>query len=120
VVLVAGGIDQNGFAPRTELYNPVANTWSAGGGLLTNRRAHTATLLASGKVLLAGGSSPGPSPTNSAELYDPSTNTSSAAGSLVTGRSDHTATLLSNGVTLVVGGWGTSVTLPLASSEFYW
>ena len=120
LVLVAGGIDQNGFAPRTELYNPVANTWSAGGGLLTNRRAHTATLLASGKVLLAGGSSPGPSPTNSAELYDPSTNTSSAAGSLVTGRSDHTATLLSNGVTLVVGGWGTSVTLPLASSEFYW
>ena len=66
--------------------------------------AHTATLLTSGKVLVAGGYGVDGCAL-SAELYDPSSNTWSAAGSLVSGREKHTATLLPSGKVLVAGGW---------------
>src|SRR5674476_678566 len=63
----------------------VTNTWSAAGSLTTARYGHTATLLPSGQVLVAGGiGSSGL--LASAELYDPATNTWSAAGSLTTAR----------------------------------
>ncbi|HTN86711.1 MAG TPA: kelch repeat-containing protein [Sorangium sp.] len=45
-----------------ERYNPVTNTWTAAGSLSTARYGHTATLLANGKVLVAGGS-------NTCELF---------------------------------------------------
>jgi hypothetical protein len=121
-VLMAGGTNQSGVLPTTELYDPVANRWSPAGVLLEARAWHTATLLPSGKVLIAGGS-PNPSEvTNSAELYDPVTNTSAAAGTLITPRYNQSATLLSNGVVLLVGGWGNSLPplVILASSELYW
>src|SRR5674476_269570 len=49
----------------------VTNTWIAAGSLATARDSHTATLLPSGQVLVAGGSY-----LASAERYDPATNTS--------------------------------------------
>src|SRR5206468_4661768 len=47
-------------------YDPATGTWTATGSMDTARFAHTATLLPSGKVLVAGGSL-----LSSAELYDP-------------------------------------------------
>ena len=88
--------------------------FSTAGSLATTRYAHTATLLSSGKVLVAGGYRSGS--LASAELYDPATNTWSAAASLATARRQHTATLLSNGKVLVAGGYGGS---NLASAELY-
>ena len=75
--------------------------WTATGSLGTARCHHTATLLPSGKVLVAGGSN-GVS-LSSAELYDPATGLDST-GSLGTARDLHTATLLPNGKVLVAGG----------------
>ena len=47
--------------------------WRVAGDLVTARTDHTATLLPNGKVLVAGGQSPGGSILTSAELYDPAT-----------------------------------------------
>ena len=57
---------------------------------------HTATLMADGKVLIAGG--------GSAALYDPNKGTWRATGQMIEDRSYHTATLLPDGRVLVAGG----------------
>jgi hypothetical protein len=82
----------------------VAASWSITGNLNTARVFHTATLLPSGKVLVAGGNNNNGNGPNTAELYDPVTGTSSITGNLNTGRSAHTATILPNGKVLVAGG----------------
>ncbi len=83
-----------------------ASTFAGTGSLATARGFHTATLLPSGKVLVAGGVDSSSAPLASAELYDPATGTWAATGSLATARYFHTATLLSNGKVLVAGGAG--------------
>src|SRR5205809_4842890 len=54
-VLVAGGYNQQNYRRSAELYDPATGTWTATGSLSTVRLSHTATLLPSGKVLVAGG-----------------------------------------------------------------
>lgn len=81
------------------------------------RAFHTATLLPSGSVLVAGGSTlHGTDTTQTAELYDPVAHAWVTTGSLVEPRFKHTATLLSSGKVLVAGG-GNRTTL--ATSEIY-
>jgi hypothetical protein len=116
-VLVAGGImpgagPSGGFAATgAELYDPATGTWTATGSMTTARGGHTATLLTSGRVLVAGGDTlTAATPqgnvtvTASAELYDPDTGTWTATGSMTTMRENHTATKLLLGRVLVVGG----------------
>src|SRR5205809_4947782 len=104
-VLVAGGtIDGSQVFSSTELYDPATGTWTATGSLGTARYRHTATLLPSGKVLVAGGVNG--SDLHSTELYDPATGTWTATGSLGTAHKNHTATLLPNGKVLLAGGEG--------------
>src|ERR1700730_11300798 len=87
------------------LVQPCAGqTWTATGSLGAARFDHTATLLANGQVLVAGGYSNG-SYLASAELYDPASGTWTGTGSLATARRGHTATLLPNGKLLVAGGF---------------
>jgi N-acetylneuraminic acid mutarotase len=131
-VLVAGGIpdgtEQLELA-SAELYDPSTGTWSATGTMTTPRSNHTATLLANGKVLVAGGvCSPAttkgcPSVIDpdgaiaAAELYDPATGKWTATGSMTTERYLQTATLLDDGDVLVAGAEHTDGIL--ASAELY-
>jgi N-acetylneuraminic acid mutarotase len=99
-----------------------SNTWTPTGSMTTARIGHTATLLANGEVLVAGGGNATGSLT-SVELYNPATGKWAVSGSMTTARGSHTATLLPNGEVLVAGGvsngsspWAPSCT---ASAELY-
>ena len=80
------------------------------GGL---RTGHTATLLTSGQVLIAGGNNETDF-LSSAELYDPVTRNVTAVGAMTTARANHTATLLRNGRVLIAGGDQNGVVLDTA------
>ena len=104
---------------------PVYPRWDFTGNPATPRRLYTATLLADGKVLVAGGlNNTGNSCSsgrclilNTAELYDPATGKWTNTGNLNLARGEHTATLLANGKVLVVGG--VSGSARLNSAELY-
>jgi len=99
--------------------------WSATGSMATGRSAHTASVLASGRVLVVGGAGGGVFGLASAELYDLAggvAGTFAATGAPLEGRSDHTASTLPSGKVLVVGGFRTAPpALPtyLSSAELY-
>ena len=123
-VLVAAGIGEVGGGPgvlaESELYDPATGSFSQTLGHLANaRQLHTASLLADGKVLVAGGMLDNAgTATATAELFDPTTQMFTATkGSLATARDFHTATVLNDGTVLVTGGDNGNGTL--ATAEVY-
>jgi N-acetylneuraminic acid mutarotase len=110
-VLLAGGADASSAAlAQAARYDPATGRWTATAAPRTPRRLHTATRLANGKVLVAGGTSVGtqfpPPGLAAAELYDPPTGTWTATGGLRTPRFGHSAVLLPDSSVLVAGGTG--------------
>ncbi len=70
------------------------------------RDAHSATLLADGRVLAAGGfAAEGTPALDTAEIYDPETERWAEVAALTTGRGAHGAALLGDGTVLLAGGW---------------
>ena len=99
-VLITGGSQTTtpGFAislSSAELYDPTTGTFSFTGSMNLPRWGHRATLLPSGKVLVAGVGS---------ELYDPGSGTFALTGSMSGPRIAPTASLMPNGQVLIAGG----------------
>jgi alpha-tubulin suppressor-like RCC1 family protein len=102
-VFVKGGWGTAGapFSGANKLFFPLSGTFSdLISGTIGGRTGHSATLLASGLLLLAGGEFD----TNGAELYDPASRASAPTGGMVAVRYSHSATLLPSGRVLIVGG----------------
>lgn len=123
-VLVAGGCTSYGangclaVTTAAEIYNPSTGKWSSTAALRAARMAMTATVLANGKVLVAGGQTSAHDALGSSELYNPTAGTFSLTGKLITPRSGHTATLLQNGLVLMAGGENVSG-ISLQKAELY-
>jgi hypothetical protein len=122
-VLVLGGTQTmppgGGGAPAApvsldsaEVYDPAQRGFHSAGKLLIARDSHSATLLANGTVLVAGGyihgfdgdADPEWDTIPTAELFDPATSVSISAASLETGRAEHGATRLNDDQVLITGG----------------
>jgi hypothetical protein len=113
-VLVVGGTNRSGITYETlgscELYDPATGQWTYTGSLnVDNVRAHhTATLLADGRVLVAGGyqQERGSNSLASCAIYDPATGQWTYTGFMNEPRFFHKAILLPNGKVLATGGLG--------------
>jgi hypothetical protein len=103
----SGGVDVSRCDAEdvgTEIYDPVTDTFNAGGNLTTYRINHTATLLMDGRILVVGGGTDmrGFWPTNSAEIYTPSL---LAPAQIVTNlRFDRTNTVTGSSYSLNISG----------------
>ena len=129
-VLVTAGVEGTG-GPFAESYNPQTAQWSAASSGLAPCTAGTscrlrssATLLADGDVLVAGGSvgqNSNSGSTTAAVLYNPTTDTWTTTGSMSAGRQAQTATLLTNGHVLLAGGvsFAQHKATVLASADLY-
>ena len=85
--------------------------WVSTGKLVYDRERHTATRLADGKVLIAGGSA-----TATAELFDPASGTFALTGSPSTHRDWASAALLPDGRVIVANGYGYPVNTKLSET----
>jgi N-acetylneuraminic acid mutarotase len=121
-VLIVGGVasvpgsSNLQVTATAEVYDPSTGLFSTTGSMTAARNSHTATLLPSGNVLIAGGGDDN----STAEIYNPTTGAFSITGGMEVGRSGHSATLLQTdivgGIVLVVGG-GSLV--PVATAELF-
>ena len=87
-----------------ELYDPATREFSPTGRMRIPRDQFTATLLANGHVLVAGGIDSHGSVVAAAELYDPTTGQFTIAANILFPRNLHSATLLLDGRVLIAGG----------------
>jgi N-acetylneuraminic acid mutarotase len=107
-VLVAGGCIDFACATslaQAEIYSPTTGTWTAVASMNVPRSGHTATLLASGKVLVASGCGSAVTPCYSAEIYDPATQRWTPTQPMIYCQYRAGAALLHSGQVLVVGGY---------------
>jgi hypothetical protein len=125
-VLITAGVFQwpdCTYRADSLLYDAGTNAWTATGSLNLRRSNATATLLANGKVLLAGGPQNNcPTPNvglNEAEIYDPAAGigTWTVTGNLSVSRYSNFIAALPNGKALLAGG--VSSTGFTASADLY-
>ena len=94
-----------------------ASRFQITGPLATARLLHTATLLATGAVLIAGGTDR-TVVLSSTEIFDPASGLFTPSGDMNAARDWHTATLLTDGSVLITGG-GDFTSPSFSSAELY-
>jgi hypothetical protein len=120
-VLVIGGYrtssdkSSDRVEDQVELYDPATGTWRSGAPMPVPLVNGTATLLADGRVLVAGGSALY-RPRSLGFTYDPGKDEWTNAGSFTDARLYQMATLLPNGKVLVAGGTADPFNGPLLRS----
>ena len=105
----------------TEVYDPVANRWTAAGNLNISRSLPVAVLLPTGQAMFTGGYSyirPTYFELASCELFDATTNTWAYTGSMSDARYEQAMTVLANGQVLAAGGLSAPSTI-LSSVDIY-
>lgn len=108
-VFIAGGFKKGPdgysqiYSRTTEIYAPSSRAFTVAAKMLGERAGHTATLLATGDVLLAGGFGPH-GVLATAEIYSPTKDAFTTVGPMRVPRGAFTATLLDDGTVLLVGG----------------
>jgi len=103
----AGGPNGDLSLSTAEVFDPSRGAWSGVGPLSQARTGNTATLLADGRVLVAGGESASRGTRrslDSAEVYTPDGREWRSAGTMNCPRSEASAVLLDDGSALVVAG----------------
>jgi hypothetical protein len=99
--LLIGGYSQTlGALANVQIYDPVADSWSAGALMPKNLFWLDACMGADSKVYVLGGKESG----NSTLIYNPTTNTWSYGANMTTPRWGTKSALLSNGSIMVMGG----------------
>jgi N-acetylneuraminic acid mutarotase len=135
-----GGTDGPGPGPTAAamVYNPTAGAWNKVPDMSSVRSGASASALADGRVLVAGGYDrrviPLPNPTGqpfccidvqilplaSTELFNPTTSTWTPGPNLAQGRINHKAVALKDGRILVVGGAnGLNPAPPMTTAELF-
>ena len=128
-VLIAGGDNMGGGvlpffwvdgSVTAEVYDPATGLFTSTGNMVTPRVGQTATLLANGDVLIAGGWTWSQNASiAAAELYHPATGAFTPTGSMTSPRAGHTATLLPDGKVLIAGGAQDQTLADSDSAEIY-
>ncbi|MEQ8766174.1 MAG: hypothetical protein RL885_19815 [Planctomycetota bacterium] len=114
-VLITGGGGGTIFSPApvssADIYDPCTDSITPSSGTMSSERAfHTTTVLADGRVLVAGGADAALAITPTMDIYDPVADQFSATTPLSRARIGHTATAQSDGTVWIVGG--TNALLP--------
>ena len=125
-VLLAGGFSSTIFPAAAlntaELYDPVANTFTALTSRMRSARTdHAATRLVDGRILLTGGQTNNNNGdgTNTAELFDPATQTfTPVTATMASPRGAHASVLLGTGRVLIMGGYNNS-SISLDTAELF-
>src|SRR5580704_10933169 len=88
-----------------EIYDPTSGGFTTTGSMSEGRENHTASLLPSGMVLMAGGTDEcALTVTATTDLYDPASGTFSPGPAMISARCNHAASVIASGDVLVAGG----------------